>query len=479
MDTERAKSESAENGLPANPRSSPAKLLTFSWWGKLLAKLAFSLLILLTVYVTGGRLVMGMLTYQADAVAAQLSQTFKMPMSIAALDGSWSGFSPILEVQGLRFTAEQTAEPHTHSLARAMIILDPFQSILQRKAVVTRISVSGLALAFQQNTGGNWTLAGLAGGQPDAARRLQNFILDTKSLVLADSTVSIQALNATAITLDGLALTLANTGQTHQLDVQVQLDGQASPSHLSVSMDGAPGNVFSAAAYADVASLDLLPVLKQYLPGSWSWETVNTSARLWATLDESGLQTVQGQLADVQVEAKEVSGNHEIALQNAAAAFALERTLLQGANADGWSVALQDIRFDWQQTPWAVPAIQLQLPADAAGAFTLQAGELDLAMLAQLANSALPLPAPAASALRTLRPRGLMQNLSITGALDGSYPGGFLLRSNLQDGAVDAWLGAPAGSGIDGYVQADNTSGFVELDSDDFTLHLPRLFAQA
>ena len=156
MSAEQDKPQSATDVLPANHQPVPRKFRPFSWLLKFVSKLVFSLLVLLAVYVTAGRLMMGMLGYQADAVAAQLSQALNMPVAIDALNGRWSWFSPVLEVQGLRFTAEQTAEPHTHSVARAELSLDPFRSILARKAIVTRITISGLDLAVQQNANGNW-----------------------------------------------------------------------------------------------------------------------------------------------------------------------------------------------------------------------------------------------------------------------------------------------------------------------------------
>ncbi len=474
MNTEQDKPQSAASAQPV-----PGKFRLSFWLGKLFFKLVFSVLVLLAVYVTGGRLVMGMLGYQADAVAAQLSQTLDMSVAIDELNGSWSWFSPVLEVRGLRFTAEQTAEPHTHSVARAQLSLDPFRSILSRKAVVTSIAVSGLDLALQQNTNGNWTLAGFVGSRPDIARWLQDFILSTKTVALAESALSIKPLDGPEIKLDSLNLNLGNTDNQHQLQVHVRLNGQPSRSLLEVTMEGEPGSNYTASAYANIPDLDLMPFIASFLPASWTWQTSSARATLWADIDQSGLQTLRGTLANGQVQATEAEGTHEIAVKNAAATFALNRGQATSTTANGWSVYLQNIALDWQQTPWELPAIQLQFPADASRVFTLQASQLDLAMLAQIANSALPLPERAASALQTLDPQGLLNNVSITSAFDGSYPGGFLLRSNLQNVAVEAWQGAPSGSGINGYMQIDNKTGFVELDSEDFTIRLPLLFAQS
>jgi uncharacterized protein (TIGR02099 family) len=88
-------------------------------------------------------------------------------------------------------------------------------------------------------------------------------------------------------------------------------------------------------------------------------------------------------------------------------------------------------------------------------------------------------PANVTTILDTLNPRGFLRNVHFETARDGTYPGAFLLRANLADVAVEAWNGAPAGSGLQGYVQAEARSGFVEVDSRAAAIHLPRLFNDA
>ena len=326
----------------------------------------------------------------------------------------------------------------------------------------------------------NWQLDAcrVCGRQSDVVRRLQDFILNTRNVAVTESAVSIKPLDRSEINFDSLYLNLGNTDSQHHLQVQVRLNGQASPSLFAVTMEGEPGSDYTASAYANISDLDLMPFVASFLPASWAWQTTSTSATLWADINQSGLQSLRGKLTNGQVQAIEAEGTHEIAVQNAAATFALNRSHATSTSPDGWSVYLQDIDLignrhhgNCQQSSCSFLLMQ-------AVSCTLHASQLDLAMLAQIANSALPLPARAANALQILQPRGLMQNATITSAFDGSYPGGFLLRSNLQNVAVEAWQGAPSGSGINGFVQADNRSGFVELDSDDFDIRLPQLFAQ-
>lgn len=478
MDMNQHKPRSAVERPAADAVPARKKFRLLSWLGRLAARLSFTALALLAVYVTVGRLAMGVLTYRTDAVAAQVSQALAMEVTIGSLHGSWSWFNPALEIQGLRFTAAQTAEPRTHSVAAARLSLDPFRSLLARKAVITAVIIDGMDLELRQNANGGWSLAGMAGGNPDIARRLQNFILDIKLLAVRESTLSVQPLDAAATTLNSLDMTLENAGGSHQLQAQVRIGDHAQLSQIALTMQGEPGIDFTAKAYADLSGLELLPFAADYLPAGWVLQAASVDAQVWVDIDQAGVQAIRGEFMNMQVQAAENAGTHEIDLQNASAGFALSRVAEHAGENPEWLLAMQDIALEWQQAPWQVPSLQLQFTANGGGEFTLRTSQLDLAMLEQIAGSALPLPARAANALQTLSPRGLLNNVTITAALDGSFANGFLLRGNLQDVAVDAWQGAPSGSGINGYVQVDSKGGFVELDSQDFTIQLPQLFAQ-
>ncbi len=100
-------------------------------------------------------------------------------------------------------------------------------------------------------------------------------------------------------------------------------------------------------------------------------------------------------------------------------------------------------------------------------------------MVADVLDDLLVLPEQAAGALTDLSPTGRLENLVLTTDLAGVMPDMFLLQGNLADVAVGAWQGAPAGSGINGYVEANGNSGFVEINTPNFEVHLPLLFANS
>src|SRR5690606_39078202 len=128
------------------------------------------------------------------------------------------------------------------------------------------------------------------------------------------------------------------------------------------------------------------------------------------------------------------------------------------------------------QRPWDLPVVSLSRPDGEAPTLLVQADTLDLAMLSSFALDAAPLPEVGERALNTLLPEGLLRNVQLETRMDGSYPGYFQLRANLEGGAAQSWNMAPGGSNLSAYVEATALSGVAEVDSSNVSLHLPRMF---
>jgi len=439
--------------------------------------LIFCLLLLCTLYLTGGRLLMARLSDQTVAVEMLLSQMLGAPVTIGELKGGWFRFGPALQISNMRLIATENTQQHT--INSAVLSLDPLRSLLAQKAVITKVSITGLDLTLLETSTNKWTLAGLAGVGPDYSRQLLDAVFDTKLVALSDSVIRIIPLNNVPVSLDALHINLVNSGNQHDMHLQARINGQQVPTQLTLAMEGNPTETFFASIYASITDLNMTQYLAAALPENWQLQAAHGSVNLWANFDSNGLQRLSGHLSDVTILAAEVEGTHKFDIQNASSTFAL-RPDFQSTAIDGdLLLRFEDLALDWQQTPWDIEHLQVSLPTTSSDPLRIQANEIDLSMLSNLAQTALPLPEVGANALRTLNPRGFLQNVVIETTLDGNYPGLFKLRGNLQDVAVDAWQGAPAGTGVQGFIQAQADSGFVELDSQDFTIKFPQLFAQS
>lgn len=442
-------------------------------------QLAITLLVLLAVYMTGGRLLMPLVAGQVAGIETQLSQALGATVTIGELRGSWFRFSPALEIRDLTLTTGTAADPQRHGLAQLTLELDAVASLFSASPVIASIHADSLQVVLQEAADGRWTLAGMAGGGPDHSRQITDFILQTGGIGLSEAVVRLQRADGSVVNIDSLYLDLRNRGNNHELESQFRINGQQSPSHLRLDLEGDPRAVFVASLYAQADALELGALLGMPQAGGWQLQDLRLGGSVWIDADQNGVQLLRTSLADLTGAAMHLASQRTVTLANASFKAYVRPVITSADQASGWDIGFTDMAFDWQQTPWEIPALQIALPPAGATELTLRAGALELGMLQQLALTTQEVPDNVVAILDTLAPRGFLRNVEFVTARDGSLPGGFRLQANLADVAVNAWGGAPSGRGLQGYLRMQAREGFVEVDSRDIDLHLPRLFTEA
>ena len=443
------------------------------WYLRILRRLwhlAVLLLVLLAVYQTGGRLFMARVGAQKSGLESQLSQLLGASVTIGELRGSWFRFSPAFEFESLVVSSGN----QRHELQRITVQLDAVDSVLGARPAVTRIHAAGVNVVLEQDASGRWGLAGLPrGAGPDYSDQILDFLLQTRSIDLAESELRLQRATGSAVIVSSLYLDLRNRGSRHEMEGQFRINSQASPSRVHVEIDGDPRNDFTAVAYVGTEALDLGRLLATDALSGWQLQGLELSGGAWIEANQDGVQLLTTAVTDLEASAIHVETQRNIALENAA----FNAWLRPGAQS--WEASAADVSFALQQSFWQIPALQLQVSPDAGNALSVRAGALELGLLKQLATLLPSVPDNAVNIVNTLDPRGQLVNLRFETVLDSESPERFDLRANIADLAVEAWGGAPSGRGLQGYLQMNARQGFVEVDTDDADIHLPRLFADS
>jgi uncharacterized protein (TIGR02099 family) len=434
------------------------------------------LLLLVTAYLAAGRCLMPLLSTQKTAVEARLSQALGLPVTLGSLQGAWFRFGPVINLQALQIGTVATGR---QSLGHAQVAFDVLASLWAGQPVISHLTVENVSLILQEVAPGRWTLAGLTGGN-NSIDPLLDFWLQTNELTLNQAELTLQRLNGEQLRLHSGVLNLQNSGLSHELQLQVRINDQDSPAHVIAQLQGDPRRNFYAKLWMDTSQVDWLPLVKSSLPTSWQWQQLQGRAQVWAEIDSNGLENFKTVLSDVTAQSVHNDAVHAVDIQQGQLQLSARpryaRATASATAARGWEVRIQDIALDWQNTPWELSDLQVSRQAGDAQPWVLATNTLELSLLQQLLTTVVPLPTPAHQAVLTLAPEGRLQHVRLQTALDGSDPQGFLLRANLENVAVQAWQQAPAGKGIQGYVEANARGGFIEVDSQDFTLHLPLLF---
>ncbi len=182
------------------------------------------MLVVLAIYVSGGRLLMGALSDFQDEIELALSQRIPGEVSVAGVVGGMEGFSPTVSFSRFSIRVDGDEEGWIR-LNAARIRLDPWQSLMSR------------ALRFDELTLTEPTITWRFGRQP-ASWRLPDNVRD-----LLNTFDSVQIRNATLIN------EIAEGDTTRSLaPLQVQLDmvRERSRRTVNVSVEAPEGQLLTA-----------------------------------------------------------------------------------------------------------------------------------------------------------------------------------------------------------------------------------------
>ncbi|MDT8399749.1 MAG: DUF3971 domain-containing protein, partial [Pseudomonadales bacterium] len=450
--------------------------LLLRWLCRCLFRFSLLLLVIVALCLAAGRTLTPLLGSQKGLIEAELSQLLGTQVSIGAISGAWFHYSPVIVLENLHIpftdTGAGAGRAGSHLLKHLELQLDVPQSLWRRDWVIGKVGIRELNLTLVENARGGWSLAGFVGGGPDYTERFLDVVLNTSELALRNTGITLETAGGGRMRFEQATLELRNGTDLHELQLQANLAGQSKPLRLSLEIDGDPRTEFSALAHLnlELAAFSDFNVLH-------SFETLQVAAldggaEMWLSADQNGIRQVQGRFdkVDALLKSTQSAGSNEIG----AAQWKLSA---QQTETDHWQVWIEDLAFDRGSRHWQPSDIFLELNTGGE-ALALEASleDIDLSIVSAMLLASGTLPERADSILRDLNPDGRLTHARISTDFSGNYPGGFNLSGNLQDVGVDAWRSAPAVSGINGYIQADGDSGLVELDSNDFYIHLPRLF---
>ncbi len=448
-------------------------------WSYFLVALA---LILSAVLVQSGRSFSYLLVEHNHSIASYLSSKLNAQVTIGQIEADWSGLKPSVVVQDLSITS-QTHEPIV-ALKQARLRLDILNSLLNLRLVWSNLSLSQVDMTFAQTADGFWQIPGLPeradakkpGVQLDAL--LDMLLLSTK-IEFQRSHLSFQFTSGKQVVLDSPYLLLENTDDFHRLALQVDVDDQSRSIYLVIEGDGDPRDreKFSSRGYVQLnrfPTSEPIAAANALLLGGAGKSSIHSEGRVDASIwfesraGDEGFDLV-GRLGLQRLSLP--WGEHRLSLDNFS-------TDLKGywLRTGEWRLGLQQIQAGIEDQKIA----DVNLAVAASGfnqPLQISLDNLDLARMTNMLNSVGVLgEGKLQQVLKTLGPRGQLRNIQL--ALPLHQPKEWQLRANLDQVATDAWQGVPALTGVDGYLQAGQKGGFVDIDArQDFSMHYSPLYS--
>lgn len=433
-------------------------------------------LILLAVLVQSGRSFSHLLGDYDQSIADYFSSKLNAQVSIGSIEADWGGLKPGVVIQN--FSIKSHANQPIVAIKQARLRFDIVESLLNFRLVWSNLSLSQVDMNFAQTADGFWEIPGLP-KRADTEQHevhldaLVDMLLLSTKIEFQSSHLSFRFTSGKEVVLDSPYLLFENSNDFHRLSLQVDVDEQSRSIYLVMEGEGDPRDIDNfrsrgylqlnrfptsepiAAANAFLLSgADASSVQSEGMVDANIWFETRAGGKGYDLSGRLGLQRLSLPL-----------GERRISLDN----FSTE---LSGYWLPGgkWQLGLQQVNAGIGEQK--ITDVNL---AVAAGGFNkalqISLDNLDLARVNDMLGSVGALgEGRLHDVLTALNPRGQLHNLQLT--LPVKQPKEWQLRANLEQVATNAWQGVPALAGVDGYVQAGQKGGFVDIDSrQSFSMH--------
>lgn len=436
--------------------------------------------VLLAAYVSAGRQFMPAISGYSGFFENQIFEITGVPVRVESLQGGFSGFDPVIEVNGLSMRVP--AGPGLpESVERALdfdrgtVVVDMARSVWQRRWVLREFVVERLELELEQTAAGGWLLGGIAmqGGGIDPESLYRTFG-GIAQLDLRDVVVNVRTRSGERLRFVDGAATIQNRGGNHFLHVDITPEGQDRQLALSLEARGGDLSAIDGVLHLAVPAANYSSLFSGQTVAGLDVEELIGGGELWVDYERG---EASGIVATAELEAvtlRSGRGNNLTTLDSLSGAFEARSE----AGTEHYSIS--GLSFSQAGADW--PRTSLYLVHRPERSLSMRADRFDVEMAASLAASLELVPESAADLLERLRPAGVLENLSVQAPLrenSGELAGA---RANVAGGAVASVGNSPAMSGLTGYleVSADldgrRATGLIEIDSTDFAINIPRVY---
>ena len=468
-------------------------MLWLRWFARKFWLLVVIVVISLAILVQTGRILSPQVGKYSPQIGDWLSERLGAPVQLEHISLRWQALEVALQIDGLKIGAAGQVK-----LERGLFHLDLLASLWNRELIWKNLEADGFSAQLEQRGEGGWQVQGFplvtapAGSDAQSAMRLGDpariFQLGPKVLV-RDASIGLTLTDGQSATLDLREILLENSGEFHRLVARAFVTGameslNAKEESLRLVLEGRgnPRNSeeFSLKGYVQLNELlvdaDLVGLLYQLspLPEKLYWPGRKLAGgRLWLSSDATNGYSLRGDLSLAQVARDEQEEN---------TAAAAKRGALETLNAlssklsgrwrpgDSWELVLQELGLNWQQLE--VPDVNLQASGDQNGNLQLAVDQIELQAWHRVLRVLELIPEKADEWLRALEPTGDLQNVRLS-RTDGEVS----VAANLRDVVAGAHRGAPAVTGVNGYLSLNGKGGRVELASSaGFSAHFPLLY---
>lgn len=440
--------------------------------------------VLLAAYVSLGRQFMPVVSQYTEFFEQQLSSVAGVPVTIDKLTGSFSGFNPILQIDGLNLNVSDSSESSELASAGALffssatIVLDVPMSIWRRQWVLEDFRVESLEINVEQAANGNWRLQGMSGAQSMELATVYDVLLRISRLDMAGVSVNIETQSGDQFRFNDGAASIRNQDSTHYIHATAFPERSRAEVKVSLEVVGAVLSEMSGQLHVDIPVGNYSELAANEYGDQFNLTELLGGAELWLNLESGQPKSlvVQPQISRLAFKGPYSEGT---TLQQFSGIVSVnfEKTSIGAVSQLGFS----DMHLSWNGINWL--NFNSSLNVNSQQDIVAVADRVNIDLLAGVALASGFLPPEFSDQLRQYSPKGSFENLSIKSSLADSKFESLALNSNVRAVAASSVGGSPNLAGIDGYVELEFdasigvVSGLGEIESTNFSMNIPNVFS--
>ena len=431
-------------------------------WG-----LIVTLIVLLAVYVSAGRLLTSNLSVFQAQILEELNRRVPFTIQATRVGGEWHSFTPIIVLDELHLSVDGSSEPPLE-LSGGRIAVDVLDSLRTRSLQLTRLVLDEMSLRGELTADGRLRIRGFEGGGR-VGQWYREFLLNVELVELRDNRLLLTLPSGEKRNME-FSLRLTRDGSHRRVEVDLVSNRGTRISALAEGVgDPFTPELFSGDIYLDIESGDLGAVkdmLANGPPGAWSEGALKLE--LWFSWDR-GKPVLEARAEAHDLLVADEKQTWRIPLDR----LALEARLIERKNR--WTLFASNLELEKDGVVARLHRLQL----DAWGkALRVRATDIPLQPVNAIASGLEALPEKLADVLRTLQPDGMFPALQLSVG-DIASPGeDWAVEANFDGVSVESWKGAPGITSASGYLEIDQSGGFVVLDSQQMAMDFPTIYRE-
>ena len=442
-------------------------------------------LVLLAAYVSFGRQFMPAISRYKTFVEEQITASMGIPATIDTLTGYFDGFDPVVSIQGLSLQVAATDATTTNSATAlqfesASIKLNMYESFLQRQIILDSFVVQGLVVNARQSVDGSWQLTGVDIAQP-AVFDIDSLFATLRRvamLELTDLTIELSTLAGNTTVFRNSTAVIQNQQQNHFIHINTHMENSEQEVLISVELNGESLDEITGTVHAYLPNDNYTSVAENDRIGRVKFSEIQGGGNAWITLENGTLDQIVIQ-PEINQLGFAIDDGQQLVFSNIAGRAAYTYFGLD----QGWSLVTENLEFRWNNRLWR--SMDSYLGQNASGDLTGKAESLDLGILSEIAITSGAYSAAALQSLEDLQPQGILRNVRVLYPSTNNPESVVEISANIENLGLLPASGAPSFSGANGFLQVHSRNddglitGMVEVDSENFSLHVPRLFEEA